>query len=532
MFPHALNQSYDNSGETVIMRLVCLVPSKTRQFIGETGKNPFACWFYSCAPEEIPLSVGNDVSHALRWSLLGRVFSQVVTWGTTLVVIRILVPEDYGLIALAAAFISFFTLISESGLGPVLIQAKTLTDDKIREVHGLVLVSCIAIIGVILLFAPVIASVFSEPRLRIILSVLALIFVFESFAIVPRNLLIRDMNFKRLAIVDMVARTAAGLGSLMFAIFGFGVWSLVFGNIIAASCRAIGVNLAQKYRSLPRFQFSRMKSEMRFGGGILLQRFSAWLFAHLDIFIIGRLFTVETLGAYSVAFNLASMPQQKLSQIMNQVSLSGFSKVQDDRERFQKYLRTAISFLLILVVPVFFGISAIAPEIIKLILGDKWSSALFALTILPVMLPLRMVMSPIFEAINATGKPFLTFRLILNNIVVLAAALLVGANWGIDGVCLSWLVATPVSLILNLRMVRPVLGFGLSDLSAVLWRPLFAAIGMYAAVMAARNYFPLPLGDIATFAMLILTGAVSYGILILLLAKQKCVELMQFIRGN
>lgn len=151
--------------------------------------------------------------------------------------------------------------------------------------------------------------------------------------------------------------------------------------------------------------------------------------------------------------------------------------------------------------------------------------------VLPVMLPLRMAMSPIFEAINATGKPFLTFRLILNNIVTLAAALLVGSNWGIDGVCLSWLVATPVSLFLNLRMVRSEIGFGLADMLAVLWRPLVAAIGMYAAVYAARHYFPVPLGDVVTFAMLVFVGGVSYSLLILLLAKQKCLELIQFVRG-
>lgn len=454
-----------------------------------------------------------------------------MTWGTTLVVIRILSPEDYGLIALAGAFIGFFALVSESGLGPALVQAKTLSEDRIREIHGLVVVCCLGIVGFILLFAPVVSLIFSDPRLQVILSVLAYNFIFEAFAIVPRNLLIRDMKFKGLAIVEMVARTSAGLGSLFFALHGYGVWSLVLGNIISVLFVAVGVNITSKYRGLPRFRFRNAVLEMRFGGGILLQRISGWLYSHLDVFIIGRLFSVATLGAYSVAFNLASMPQQKLSQIMNQVSLSGFSKVQDDRERFLKYLRTAISFLLILVVPVFFGISAIAPEIIHIILGDKWSAALFPLMVLPVMLPLRMAMSPIFEAINATGKPFLTFRLILNNIVTLAAALLVGSNWGIDGVCLSWLVATPVSLFLNLRMVRSEIGFGLADMLAVLWRPMVAAIGMYAAVYAARHYIPVPLGDVATFAMLVLVGGVSYSLLILLLAKQKCLELIQFVRG-
>ncbi|MEX2617122.1 MAG: lipopolysaccharide biosynthesis protein [Alphaproteobacteria bacterium] len=463
--------------------------------------------------------------------MLGRVISQAVTWGTTLIVIRILTPEDYGLIALSAAFISFFTLVSESGLGPALIQAKTLTDDKIREIHGLVVICCVAIIGILLLLAPAISSVFSEPRLQLILSVLAVVFVLEAFLIVPRNLLIRDMRFKRLAIVEMVAQMSAGLGSLLFALNGFGVWSLVFGNIIAVTCRVIGVNLASRYRGLPRFRLRNVRTEIRFGGGILVLRLLAWLFGHMDVFIIGKLFSTATLGAYSVAFNLASMPQQKLSQIMNQVSLSGFSKVQDDREKLLKYLRTAISYLLILVVPVFFGISAIAPEIVHLILGDKWSAALFPLTILPIMLPLRMATGPIFESINATGRPFLTCRLILNNIVVLAVALMVGSNWGIDGVCVSWLVATPISLVMNLLLVRPVIGFGLPDLLAVLWRPLLAAIAMYAAVVAARSYFPVPLGDLAACAMLVLTGAAVYSILILLLARQKCMELFQFVRG-
>jgi O-antigen/teichoic acid export membrane protein len=167
-----------------------------------------------------------------------------VTWVTTLLVIRILVPEDYGLIALAAAFIGFFSLISEVGLGPALIQSKSLTSEKIREIHGLVVVSCAVIIGFIELLSPVVAEFFSEPRLQLILSVLALQFLFEAFAIVPRNLLVRDLRFKGLAVIEMISRSAAGLGTLFLALHGFGVWSLVYGNLLGIALRAAGVVIA------------------------------------------------------------------------------------------------------------------------------------------------------------------------------------------------------------------------------------------------------------------------------------------------
>lgn len=472
------------------------------------------------------------VAKALKWSVLGRFVSQIVTWTTTLFVIRILTPDDYGLLAAASTLILLFTLLSEMGLGPAIVRAENLTNNKIQNIHGIVLTTCLFIAFSLGCLSPLVSLYFGREELTYLVLALALVFIFESFVVVPRSLLLRRMDYKQLSIIETVARIVAGLTTLVFALLDFGVWALAFGNFAAVLCHAIGFSIAAKYWLLPRFKFGSVIPELTFGGFILAQRVVWWFFSQVDIFIIGRLFSTATLGAYSVSLQLATMPQQKLSRIINQVAFSSFSNIKNNPLQIQRHLLKSLSFLSIVSFPLFFGISAISHEIITVIIGNNWVNIIIPLTLLPIMIPLRMAVSVIGETLNAVDKANVTLGNSAISLGLIIPSILIGSNWGLFGICMAWVVTTPVFTFITLMRAKPHIGVGSFSFIQVIWKPALASAVMYIAVSNFREIALSTVDNIDLLLSEMIVGMAVYMIAILVLAKQECLDFYAFAKSK
>jgi O-antigen/teichoic acid export membrane protein len=184
---------------------------------------------------------------ALGWALTGRMLAQAASWVITLVVIRLLTPEDYGLMALATIFVTLVALVNELGMGGALIQADRLTQAQIRQTFGIVIVIQLAFALLIFATALPVALFFDDARLAPILQVSSLQFVLLAFAIIPEALLMRALEFRLKAYVDTLSQLVGSVATLALALWGFGVWALVWGVIANSLLKAIGFTLAARF---------------------------------------------------------------------------------------------------------------------------------------------------------------------------------------------------------------------------------------------------------------------------------------------
>jgi len=375
--------------------------------------------------------------------------------------------------------------VAELGLGASVVQARTLDREELANVTGAVVGLNLACGVLVVLIAPLAAAVFGEWRLTAVIRVSAMQFLFYAVATVPQSLAQRDMKFKWLAIIDVWSSLLTSAITLVLAVLGYGVWALVFGNLAGAALRA-ALLLKHGGTGRPRFKVGNIGRHVRFGGAVTLSRV-LWQFVHQsDVLIAGRFLTSEAVGWYSVSVHLATLPMQKTMSVLNQVAFVAVARLQDELPRLRVRILDASRLMSLVVVPLLWGLSAVAPEFVNVVLGSRWVPAAFALQIVTIIVPLRMLAAVLSTSIAGLGRADLDLLNTLSGALVLPAAFLGGIRWGIDGLALSWVVAIPVIFGINFQRTSRVIGFTLRDLVAAVHAPFVAGTAMYLAVALAR----------------------------------------------
>ena len=203
---------------------------------------------------------------------------------------------------------------------------------------GLVVVLSLVIYLAFYISAPWFALLWDEPRLVEILRTLALVFPIASIATVPLAILRREMDFKSVTIINFAAEMVGAITTLILALTGFGVWSLVLGHLAYAAMGTILPLIFCPVRVIPSFNFKSTGRFIDFGGSIILQRLVHQIYTSADVIILGRAFDTATVGVYSVALEVATMPLRKITTIVNELAFAGFSRIQDDKEKIAGYL--------------------------------------------------------------------------------------------------------------------------------------------------------------------------------------------------
>jgi teichuronic acid exporter len=459
------------------------------------------------------MSLKSKVVTGVAWVAGANFLGQIVTWTITIAVMRLLSPADYGLLAMASVFVAFLSMMAAAGLGPAIVQAIAIDEQKLRQLLGLITALNALLCLLLFSFAPMIASFFNELRLEKIVQVLSLQFVISGFAVVPESMLSRALNFKVRAIVDLVSNVAGGAITLILASNGYGAWSLVAGSMLTVSTRTIGLNLAAPFLRWPDFNFRGIGSLVAFGGNVTAARILWFFYSQADMFIVGKLLGKETLGFYSVAMHLASLPVQKISGVLNQVAYPAFAHIQRDPTLISAHFLKAMRILSFFAFPVLWGISSVAPDLIRLALGAKWEPAILPMQVLPAIMPLRMMSSFLPSAVDAVGRPDISVKYLISACIVMPTAFLVGSRWGLQGMCIAWVVGYPIVLSGYFFNALPAIGLRIGDLFGVMAKPAFSAICMYACVVLASVMLPTQLTEIERLPILILIGVSIYGLL-------------------
>jgi teichuronic acid exporter len=448
-----------------------------------------------------------------RWTLLARVGVQLVTWPVTILVMRLLDPGDYGLLAMAMVTIGFITLFSELGLTAALIQAATLNEQVARAACAAIVLCNVAIATLLVLLAPVVAAWFRQPELVDVIRTLTLELLLSSLAAVPHAQLERNLRFRQMSIASMAAGVVGAMTTLTLALLGVGVWALVFGTLAVAAVRSVLIIYFNGRIVWPAFHrgLGAIRPLVRFGGHVLATRALWYWYGQSDQVILARLLHTSVLGCYAVAAQLAMLPIGKAMEVVNRVSFPILSRMQADPAGLRHTHQRLLSLVATYAFGTCWGLAAVAPEFVAIVLGDKWQAATLPLMLLAAVAPLRM-----FSALNntvttAAGAPQAsTFELVLAG-VLLPLGVLSGALLdGLRGACLAWVVAYPIVYVASNALTCRFLGSrqrsGLQPLAA----PLGAAMVMWLCIDAVRWQLSATVPTWLLLAVELAVGAASY----------------------
>jgi O-antigen/teichoic acid export membrane protein len=439
-----------------------------------------------------------------------RMLSQALSWVITILVIRLLSPSDYGLLAMATVFMGMLNLVAEAGLGPAMIQARNVDEVTLRRIFGAVIAIDSLLFLIQVSAAPLVAHIFDEIRLVPIIQVLAFQFLVMIFTVIPGALLSRQLDFKGQSIVSLVSAICASVTSLGLALGGFGVWSLVVSSLVGALVNAIGLNLLTPYLCRPDFSPNGMRSLFSVGAQITAARALYFIYSQADIFVAGRLLGKELLGFYSIALHLASLPVQRISSIVNQIAFSAFAEAQQDPESVAQHLIRGIRMLSILSIPILWAMSSTAPELTAVLLGPTWQAAVTPMQLLPLVMPVAILSPYMNTAFQGIGRVSVVLSNAVTASLILPLAFLIGTHWDLLGLSLAWLIAYPAVFLINMIRMLPLVRLKARDIWLAVAPPVLAGIGMYICVLATRSILPQGLPSAATLASLIGVAAASY----------------------
>ena len=452
------------------------------------------------------MDLKRKVMGALGWSVSARLVGQLVSWAVTIIVVRLLAPESYGLMAMAMMFVALSDMFSDLGMGSVLVQLREAPPRVLRQLFGLTLIVNTGIFGTLFAAAPVIATFFAEPELVPLVRVLAIRFLLLSFEVMPRSLLERDLDFKRQSMVMLAGQMIGAGTTLTGALYGMGVWALVAGYLATATTRVVGVHVVNPLWILPSFRFRGASGLIRFGGLISIERALAVVHGQLDQFIIGKLLGKQVLGFYSVAMHLAELPMARVMGTVNPIAFSAFARLRDEPDAAAYYTRKIARISSLVAFPAFFGISAVADPFVEVFLGHQWHAAAIPLQFLVLVFPLRLATGFMPSLLRGLGYPGESVINVAMAIAVLAVGFLVGTRWGLYGVSMTWVVVYPLIFCAQVLRVQRITGVGLGDYVSAMAIPALNSSIMYAAVTGVGHLLG-PVAPALRLGAMIATGA-------------------------
>ncbi len=472
-------------------------------------------------------NLDRSLAQGIAWTGGIKWFTQLVSWAATLIVARLITPTDYGLFAMAMVYAGFVQLVNELGLSLAIVQRRDLTREQIAQLGGLAVVASAALFVLSIGLSGIISSFFGEPAVQGIIMALGLTFVTRGVQVVPRSLLARDLEFRRLAWVDAAEALLWSVTTLTGAWLGLGYWALVWGTVVSGFVVTGVYCWLRPHRiAFPR-DLRSIAGAVNFGSYVVISQLCWYVYSHADLTIVGRLLGKAALGAYTKGSDIASIPVDRVSAMIGQVTPAVFSAVQDDPHALRRYLLGLTEGLALVTFPISVGLALVADLFVLTVLGEQWRPAIMPLRLLGLYGGFRSILNLLPSMLIATGRARLNMQFNLLVAASLPLMMYLGARWGTTGVALAWVVGYPVLTIpLFFRQTLRILDMRWSEYIRSLWPAASAAFGIALSVMVLRAAMPDRWSHWLQLGLVVLAGALTYVAVLFVAHRERMVAVV------
>jgi teichuronic acid exporter len=467
-----------------------------------------------------------SLAHSLAWRAGADWFSQILSWASFLIVVRLLTPADFGIVAMAMVLWSYLRYFGEFGIPQTIVTLRDLTEDQLAQLNSVAVLLSLGCFGMGAILAYPLAAFFKTPSLVPVIVVTCSGLVPLGFRAVSEGLLSRDMRFRTLSLVDATTSIIAAGATLVMVFFGLGYWSLVLGNLAGHTAQSVLIVVARPHRfAIPRMRL--LRRPLLFGWHVLVSVVASSAYERLDNVTAGRALGQAALGVYGMAWNLANVPMEKLTTLVTTTIPTYLAAVQNDPAALRRYLRTLTESLAIATFPATIGLALVARDLIPFALGHKWDGVIVPLEILCVYVTFRSIVALLGKLLTAVGNPRFVMWDDLAALVILPAAFYIGSRWGTQGIAWGWVAAYPLIALPLYWKTFKTIEMPVGDYLRALRPGLHGTVVMVLAVSLVK-WALLPKGSAPLRLVIeIATGAAAYIGTLALLHRER---MMAFLR--
>lgn len=395
----------------------------------------------------------------VSWNFIETISIYASRFVIGIILARLLFPADFGLIGMIAIFISVSDVFVNAGFGQAFIQKK---DASLKDANTVFLINFllgVVIYGILYFSAPLIADFFNERQLVALIRVLSIVIIINSLNVIQQSLIRKEFQFRKRAVLTVIATLISGIVGIICAYKGMGVWSLVIQQLTNRFVLCVLLYIKSQWKLTFSYSHDSAKALFSIGGWMLCGNLVLTMFNNLYRFAIGKLYSDVELGLYERAKQFESMIADTFTMVLGNVSFPVFSKIQDAPSELQKAISNFVKFSCLLIYPILSCLLVVAEPFISWIITDKWLSAVPYLKLLCIVgffVPLNFFIGQLLQAIGKSKEAFY-YTIVLSLLRVLNVA--ISYCFGVKGIIIGEGIVLIVSTVLMSMIMRPMIKF-------------------------------------------------------------------------
>jgi PST family polysaccharide transporter len=470
-----------------------------------------------------------SMARGIAWTGISKWFGQLISWFSTLIIVRILSPRDYGLVGMCSVLIALVTIFKEFGLNAAIVNRQDLTTNEVNQLHAFSVLLGVAAFAITCLAGYPLSVFYGVPELSWILRVMGLSYLITGFQTVPYALLQKQFRFKSLALMEGMQSLLMAPVMVCLALMGAGYWTLILGGLVGNLFMA-GMMLSSRAVGFAWPNVKSIRSALIFSWHILVSRFGWFLQANGDFIVAGRVLGAVPLGIYTIGWTVSCLPVEKITTIVARVTPAFFAAVRYDKASLRRYLLLVSEGLSLLTFGMAIGLALVAQDFVMTVLGQKWLGATAPLRLLALSVCLRAVDPLIPLVLTAIGHTRFGMYCSLLAAVVLPSSFWFGSRWGTEGIAAVWLLVYPLLILPVFYRVFRAIGLSAQQYLRCLWPAVNATLVMALVVLGVKIQVGNTITPAVRLGLQALTGAFAYVLTVFVFHRDRTRVLYSFLR--
>lgn len=438
----------------------------------------------------------DKVLTGFAWKFAERFLARGVSFLVSVVLARLLVPSDYGLIAMVMIFINIADVFVSSGFATALIQNKNSDETDFSTMFYCSLVMSIAIYLLLYSVAPIIAAFYNEPSLTKIMRVFAIRIPLSVLNTIQHAYVSRNMIFKKFFFSTLFGTLVSGVIGIYMALKGFGVWSLIgqyFSNTVIDTA-VLCITVPWRPRWL--FSWEKAKKLMNYGSKVLFADLSGTFFSQIRSFIVAKCFTSADLAYYNKGAQLPSLITTNISQTVMTVLFPALSNVGDNKKQVKEATRRVLQIMTLVVFPFLIGLAAAAKPLVLSLYTAKWEECIPFVSILAVSAAFELLSDVSLQTIKAIGRGDIVLKLEFIKKPIFILLLIIGVRRDLLSVALTMLVYSLFGASVNMFQLKKYIEYDIAEQVLDIIKPAALSFVMFVCVYFKPIHFNLPVIDL------------------------------------
>lgn len=401
---------------------------------------------------------GKTIASGMFWRFGEKITAQFVSFLVSIVLARILLPADYGIVAIVNVFLTIAEVFVTSGLGTALVQKKDATKKDFSTLFWCNLFLSFCLYIVVFVFSPFIARFFNMSLLSTVLRVVAIRIPISAFNSIQNAYVSKNLEFKKFFFATIVGTIISAFVGILMALKGFGVWALVSQMLTNSIIDTLVLFITIKWKPSLEFSLRDAKSMVRYGSGVLATDLIGTIYNNLNDFVIGKKYTSVDLAFYSQGKKIPEMLNNNIEATLCSVLFPVMS-MSDNTNQIKKIRRRSIKMMGFIIFPIMLGMAAISDKMIVVLLTEKWVMAVPYVRIACVASCINVMGTTLLQEIKAIGRSDVTLKLEFIKKPLFLIILLIAMSIGVKAIAFTVIINSVLAFCINVYPVKKYIGF-------------------------------------------------------------------------